>query len=307
MISPISSIPSPSIGSLFEEELKQSIDWGPQQLQTLIQDIKKSWPKRNEEEIKKCEKKIQELSEKIRTLVQEKVDSERALKERRVTSVGRFVEWARNKILISWILKIFQCFKIELKTQNELLEKIDSIGEALDEAYREQTNHQLPIQIKKIQEIYETTLIELETRLENGVSRQQAQEFIYTHVFGGEKKFQDLPVLDLNAIKGDLLNGYCSIMEHHLSAPIMRGIDQEGKIFFIIKWQEAGDKTDKKVCKIHTFFERFKNGIWSDAVSYNSTPGIITDIKGFWCQKGQIEGKILKNLQEVVKQLQVSK
>jgi hypothetical protein len=95
--------------------------------------------------------------------------------------------------------------------------------------------------------------------------KEKAAYNTVTSLFGKEKDFDQLPVLDIGDRIGD--TGYIDfISPEEMSAPIMRGKDQFGREFFVVR--ATNTKDGKKTC--YAFFQRYKpgskdgNGTWVD-------------------------------------------
>lgn len=136
----------------------------------------------------------------------------------------------------------------KLDSSNLFLDKINSLFLFLSKSFREETRIQIKLK-KEIdsllldkKEYLEKTKPLLEQEIEELRQKEQVMD-----LFGGEKEFEQVPVLNLRKTR---ILETDPIKPSEMTSSLMRGVDKDDRIFFVIK---AGNK-----CQ--TFFQ--ENGNW---------------------------------------------
>jgi hypothetical protein len=127
--------------------------------------------------------------------------------------------------------------------------------------------------------------------------KRKAESFkIIMNIFGGKQEYEKLPIFDLSQYnkRSDYID---YIHARDLSAPIMRGIDKNGRRFFTIRFYNVENNEGSEV-KYHgpyceTIFERYSNnGEWTRGCSnYSFLKG-----GGYLIDEGEINEKTYKCL-----------
>jgi hypothetical protein len=115
-------------------------------------------------------------------------------------------------------------------------------------------------------------------------------DIIIFSLFGGQASFEALPNLDISAI--DQRRDYIDYIEpDQMTAPIMRGVDAFGRVFFTLRarhrhWDDV---------KCQTFFRRFNDGSsWSDG-GYH-----IIDSSGHFIDGVKVKEEVYQKLKELI-------
>ena len=108
----------------------------------------------------------------------------------------------------------------------------------------------LMLEFERVKDGYETVKIESVIHNQQMTSLQKMMS-----LFGGKERFEALPVLDLGDRVGR--TGYIDFLTYSdMGAPIMRGRDCYGRIFFAIRFM-TNQEPREQACD--TFFERLTN------------------------------------------------
>jgi hypothetical protein len=199
-----------------------------------------------------------------------KLNAKMAKLEKKIETASKILEGKQKKLES-------KLEKLEKKGQSSEMQGLfgsnnKSIKKQKDKLQREKvkTEDKIKIisQIKDMQEKAKPREVLVE-KLDTSVGEKEAGFKKMKELFGGEEKFNELPVLDIGKREGK--SGYIDFIEpEEMTAPIMRGRDSHDREFFTIR---AENNRGDRVC--HTFFQRHPQGSsWTHVSAGSSLIGV---------------------------------
>lgn len=154
----------------------------------------------------------------------------------------------------SKITHLFCTIFPSIRTEIEIREKIES---ELTEIVKDGIEDSALLELKKMEESSFKKYQDLKKAAKLRKDKLAQFEKVAS-LFGGINGFESLPVIQGVVFQPKDYIDY--ILPAHMTAPIMRGVDDLGRIFFTIRFRDI--KTNEMHCQ--TFFERhIKAAIWS--------------------------------------------